>query len=78
MSYGTPDGVVDIYALTQEQADKLYAVITSTSALYDFSSDSIFDIVKEQSQAYFSGQKTAEDVAKLVQSKANIYVNEQR
>lgn len=78
MSYGTPDGVVDVYALTQEQADKLYAVITSTSALYDFSSDSIFDIVKEQSQAYFSGQKTAEDVAKLVQSKANIYVNEQR
>ena len=64
--------------LTQEQADKLYAVITSTSALYDFSSDSIFGIVKEQSQAYFSGQKTAEDVAKLVQSKANIYVNEQR
>ena len=56
----------------------LYAVITSTSALYDFSSDSIFDIVREQSQAYFSGQKTAEDVAKLVQSKANIYVNEQR
>ena len=78
MSYGTADGVIDFYALTQEQADELYAVITSTSAVYDYSSNAIFDIVKEQSQAYFSGQKTAEDVAKLVQSKANIYVNEQR
>ena len=78
MSFGTANGVIDFYALTQEQADELYSVITSTTALYDFSSDAIFDIVKEQSQAYFSGQKTAEDVAKLVQSKANIYVNEQR
>ena len=78
VSFGTADGVNDFYALTQAQADKLYEAITSTTALYDFSSDSIFDIVKEQSQAYFAGQKTAEEVAKLVQSKANIYVNEQR
>lgn len=78
MSYGTADGVVDFYALTQEQADELFSVISSAATRYDYSSDAIFDIVKEQSQAYFSGQKTAEDVAKLVQSKANIYVNEQR
>ena len=39
---------------------------------------SILDIVTEQAQAYFAGQKSADEVAKLVQSKANIYVNEQR
>ena len=39
---------------------------------------SIIDIVKEEAAAYFAGQKSAEDVAKLVQSKANIYINEQR
>ena len=38
----------------------------------------ILNIVKEQAQAYFAGQKSAEEVARLVQSKANIYVNEQR
>ena len=39
---------------------------------------SIADIVTEQAAAYFSGQKSAEEVAKLIQSKANIYINEQR
>ena len=33
---------------------------------------------REQAEAFFQGQKTAEAVAKLTQSKANIYVNEQR
>lgn len=77
--FGTATGeVIEFYALTQEQADELYAAITSTSALGDYSENSIIDIAIEQAQAYFSGQKSAEDVAKLVQSKANIYVNEQR
>lgn len=78
ISYGTENGVIDFYALTQEQADKLYNAVISATSLYTYETDSIFDIVVEQSQAFFAGQKTAEDVAKLVQSKANIYVNEQR
>lgn len=78
MSIGTENGTVDVYAFSQEQADKLIALITSTTAVADYGSDSIFEIVSEQSQAFFAGQKSAEEVAKLVQSKANIYVNEQR
>ena len=39
---------------------------------------SIIDIVLEEAAAYFAGQKSAQDVAKLIQSKANIYINEQR
>lgn len=75
---GMPDGsVVEFYALTQEQADRLGDLINSTTRLADYNS-SVFDIVKEQAQAFFAGQKSAEDVAKLIQSKANIYVNEQR
>ena len=39
---------------------------------------SIYDIVKEQAQAFFADQKSIDEVARLIQSKANIYVNEQR
>ena len=78
MSFGTENGTVDVYALTQEQADKLTDLITATTAVADYNNNSVFEIVAEQSQAFFAGQKTAEEVAKLVQSKANIYVNEQR
>lgn len=75
---GMSDGsVYQIYALTQEQADKLLDVINGTDKVYD-QNDAIYGIVSEQAAAYFAGQKSAEEVARLVQSKANIYVNEQR
>lgn len=66
-----------IYALAQEQADKLLEVINTTDKVTD-QNDAIFNIVQEQAAAYFAGQKGPEEVARLVQSKANIYVNEQR
>lgn len=76
--YGTSDGKIhNIYAMSQEQADKLMEVIETCTRAVDYN-DSIFSIVQEQAQAFFAGQKSAEEVARLVQSKANIYVNEQR
>lgn len=74
MSDGT---VYEHYALTQEQADKMWELITTTTKRYDYNT-SILEIVMEQAEAYFSGQKSVEEVARLIQSKANIYVNEQR
>ena len=69
--------VFDIYAVTQEQADKLWELVTTTTKAQNYNT-SIYDIVNEQAQAYFEGQKSVQEVAKLIQSKANIYVNEQR
>lgn len=75
---GFGDGkTYEIYALSQKEADKLLELINTTTKVTD-QNDSILNIVKEQAQAYFAGQKSAEEVARLVQSKANIYVNEQR
>lgn len=76
-SYWDDDGEHPIYAMTREQADKLLEAITTCTKVYN-NDDSIYKIVFEQAQAYFSGQKSARDVAKLIQSKVTIYVNEQR
>ena len=57
--------------------DEIRELIETTTKAADYN-DSIFNIVNEQAAAFFEGQKTAEDVARLIQSKANIYVNEQR
>ena len=38
----------------------------------------IWDVISAESEAYFAGQKSAQEVAKLIQSKLTIYVNEQR
>ena len=69
--------VTSIYALTQEQADKLTEVINSATKLYS-QNTAVLDIISEQTDAFFAGQKSAEEVARLIQGKLSIYVNEQR
>ena len=36
----------------------------------------LMNIIYEESEAYFTGQKTAKDVAGSIQSRASIYVSE--
>lgn len=69
---------IPYYALTQEQADKFIYLVESLDKVSDYSSDGIFDIVRDEAAAFFAGSKSAADVAKLIQNKANLYVNEQR
>ena len=73
------DGVntYEIFATSPRQAEQLREVIATASKMMDYDK-SIINIVLEQAAAYFAGQKSAQDVAKLIQSKANIYINEQR
>lgn len=66
-----------IHAITEEQAANIRSLMDNTTKLMDESSK-LSEIVVENAEAFFSGQKSAEEVAKLIQSKANIYINEQR
>jgi len=68
---------VEIYCLTEEQVDQIRELLETTTKMADYD-NSIIQIVTEGAAPFFEGQKSAEDVAKLIQSKVNIYVNEQR
>lgn len=77
-SYTDGTNYYDIYSgITEEFAEKIVEMVEYTTKLYCYDG-SISDIVTEEAAAYFAGQKSADEVAKLIQSKANIYVNEQR
>ena len=65
------------YTLSPEMAANLTSLAEGTTRILD-NDVSILNIVDEQAEAFYQGQKSAEEVAKLVQSKVNIYVNEQR
>ncbi|MBQ9685316.1 MAG: extracellular solute-binding protein [Oscillospiraceae bacterium] len=73
----TENKVKEIYALEPEQVEQIRDLILSTTKMADYNQE-ILNIVSEQAAPYFAGQKSAEEVARLVQSKVNIYVNEQR
>ena len=70
-------GVYEVYATTPRQAQMLRDVIASATKMMDYDT-SIINIVKEEAAAYFAGQKSAQEVCKLIQSKVNIYINEQK
>lgn len=68
----------EIYSgMSGERAQAIMALIASADTAAELDS-SIIDIVISGAQAYFAGQKTAAEAARLIQSKASIYVNEQK
>ncbi len=67
----------EIYACSERQVQSVMDVLMNTGCIMD-ANDAIYDIVTEQAKAFYARQKSAEEVARLIQSKANIYVNEQR
>ena len=68
---------ITYYALTPDMAASLTSLAEGTTRIL-VNDVSILNIVDEQAEAFFQGQKSAEEVAKLIQSKVDIYVNEQR
>ena len=76
--YWTEDGTEKkVYCMTQAQADKMWEAVSTCNKIWQEDS-AIYTIVFEQAQAYYAGQKTIEEVARLIQNKVTIYINEQR
>ncbi len=63
--------------MTQEQLDQLIEVVTSASKRYYYNTD-IQNIIDEEVAAFFEGQKSAQEVVQIIQSRAQIFVDENR
>ena len=66
---------IELPRISDTEVDQLYAYLKSLSseAYYDAS---IENIIVEESAAFFAGQKSAKDVAGVIQSRVQIYINE--
>lgn len=67
----------ELWAMTPEQAEKLLGVVEGATRTVDMNA-TVAGIVREEAAAYFAGQKSAEEIARLIQSKVSLYVSEQR
>ena len=67
----------DVYALTQEEIDQILGVINNTHSVYDYDQE-ILDIITDEVAAYFAGDKDVQTTASMIQSRVNLYVQEQR
>lgn len=72
------DGVeVIIEPMTQQEVDEFTAFLNSLTMVGGYN-QSIQDIVTEEAEPFFEGQKSAQEVAKIIQSRAQLYISESR
>lgn len=76
-TWGYDDFSIDIYAATEEEVAAMRKLIESahSTSRYDVQ---MSNIIEEETAAFFEGQKSAKDVADIIQSRVQIYVNENR
>ncbi len=70
------NGEVNVYAMTQEQADEILGLINATTAVYGYD-ESIMGIITDEAAPYFAGEKSLDDTVSMIQSRVNLYVAEQ-
>lgn len=75
ISYGDWD--YTYHPVTDEEAE-IFRNIINNAEPSQTSDQTVLDIIQEEAGAYFSGQKSPEDVAGIIQSRINIYINESR
>jgi ABC-type glycerol-3-phosphate transport system substrate-binding protein len=76
--YAWINGVdIPIEPMTEEELAKFKEVMYSFTQVYHYDTD-LVQIIEEEAEAFFNGQKSAEDVAAIIQSRAQIYVQENR
>ena len=77
-SYGWGnDFEVDIYSVTQQEADSIWKLIGQVDGIYYYN-ESLMSIITEETAPYFAGQKSVDEVADIIQSRVRIYINESR
>ena len=76
-TYWLVDHEETIEPLTKEEVAKLKEFVVNVEGLYNWDEE-LNNIVEEETQAYFEGQKSAGEVASIIQSRLQIYINEKK
>lgn len=72
---GIPDQTITLQPPTQEDVDYMENLL-SQAKVYIGTDQKILTIVQEETAAFFTGQKTAEATAQLIQDRVSTYLNE--
>ncbi|MDR2598755.1 MAG: extracellular solute-binding protein, partial [Oscillospiraceae bacterium] len=69
------DTSYDVEPLSHEDADVIRTLINNTTKMVR-DSDTIWDLVSESAEDFFNGRLTAEEAARIIQSRVMIYLSE--
>lgn len=77
-SVGYGDWEYTYHTPTEEEIATLKELISVAEPASTSSNDEITNIITEEAEGFFKGQKSAADVANVIQSRVQVYVNENR
>ena len=63
--------------LTKKEADELIALVGKTKRCVSYEA-ALMDIIQEEAELYFAGEKSLEDTVRIIENRAETYVNENR
>lgn len=66
------------HALTCEDVNVMLNLVPDAQPYFDAEGDEVIRIICEEAAGYHSGQKSAEEVAGVIQNRVHLYVNENR
>lgn len=75
--YTLGDITIPITPITAEEADTIISYVSSVEQVYSYD-ENLVNIINEEAAPFFAGQKSAKDSADIIQSRVQIYVNENR
>ncbi|MBR4760674.1 MAG: extracellular solute-binding protein [Lachnospiraceae bacterium] len=76
-SRGVGDYSMELGPLTESQVEKMKGLIGRVTTVHD-PDEAIDGIISEEAGALFAGQKSAKDVAAIIQNRVSNYINENR
>lgn len=77
MTYGWDGFEISVYHATKEDIDEYTKILEGATVLSSYNEE-IMTILQEEVEPFFEGQKSAKDVANIIQGRVKIYVNENR
>ena len=77
MTYGWDNYEVSVYAATEEEVAEYKTILEGAVTLSSYEEE-IMTMITEEVEPFFDGKKSAADVAKIIQGRVKIYVNENR
>ena len=73
---GQGSNTIMVYAAAKEDVDAVRKLVERVSGGYEMYRD-VLAIINEDISYYFAGQKSAEEVAKIIQSRVSLWLQEQ-
>jgi hypothetical protein len=70
------DGFTCQYPLTEDESDYLWEIIQASSVTR--LDGKLWEIIKDEAEYYFAGEKTVEETSKVIQNRVSTYLSEQR